>query len=602
MPVILTKEQMIRALECIIQDSFTVLDLETTGLNPYLGDEILGVAFGGFKKYFYLPLRHEVGGNAPMECLYMLSEILNQSCRTLLTWNGKYDISFLKQAGLEVKCKVIDVMLNSHLYDENAQPFSLEAHSLARLGKSKMKEQDELIALGRQYIPTLLGRLRSRESILKVIMSNLKRLPMNAVAEYAMNDLVLTEELYEWYDEELEREDYYHLIPQLGEYSLVIQRMEEHGLLIDPLVTKDKSEDAANCMKEIIQEIYMTTGMKINPNSWIQVKDMLLENSEAFRKLPMYAQITNEDTLSKIEDPLCQLITEYHKWSKVKGTYYDMFLELLDKNNRVHPSVKIHGTVTGRLSCPKPAVQTIPRLDKKNYMYRVKDCVIAPSGALLIERDMSQLELRLACHFSEDANMMEAYTKGEDLHTKTATMLGISRQDAKPVNFGFLYGAGAESFQIFAESKYGLKLSLDDAKRFRRKFFDAYPGLVVYNRKVNSFAERNGYIRLWTGRKRHFTKKDDYHKALNCIIQGGAAEMLRISMTRLDREFQRYGEGAPNILIQIHDALLFEIVEGEVDYWMPIIKKEMELTGFKIPMLSEAKVGKCWGGMKVYND
>jgi DNA polymerase I-like protein with 3'-5' exonuclease and polymerase domains len=305
---------------------------------------------------------------------------------------------------------------------------------------------------------------------------------------------------------------------------------------------------------------------------------------------------TADETLAAADHPLAVLLRGYRLARKRGSTYGTDWLAHVADDGRVYPSWRQTGAASGRMSCSKPNMQQLPRGDYRR-------CIVAPPGRVLVKADYSQIELRIAAKVSGDEALLEAYQRGDDLHTRTArTVLGIEdvskehRQLAKALNFGLLYGMGPRGFRQYARSQYGLELSEEEARRYRDAFFKSYPGLAVWHRRVRS--RKTGETRTLAGRRRLLNDKTPDTHRLNTPVQGSGADGLKLALALL---WERRAEepGAFPVLV-IHDEIVVECDHdraGTVGAWL---RKAM-IDGMQplidpVPVEVEVKTGPTWGG------
>lgn len=312
----------------------------------------------------------------------------------------------------------------------------------------------------------------------------------------------------------------------------------------------------------------------------------------------------DEEHLAHWDHPLAKIITDYRGWRKMAGSYYRPILNGLDSDGRLHPSLHQIGTVTGRLSCKQPNMQALPR--QSGDIYKVRDIIAARKDHVLMFADYAQAEMRVATCYTKEEVMADIIKSGEDLHSETAkSVFGKVdkqlRQLAKAINFGVIYGMGAKSF-VENLKKSGVNLDMARAKTILDDYHKKFPGF----QRVYSQAEMQAYrtpdhsIRMWTGRKRRFTPKDNYRKAFNSVIQGGVAEIVKDSMLEVDRIL---AGTKSSVVLQVHDEI---IIDMHRDDWhlVPLVKAAMEnfedkilksKVGYYVPFDSEVSWGWDWG-------
>lgn len=614
-----------------------VCDVETNGLDIYRGHRIIGWAFylptpSGRHRY-YIPVRHRpmqiacVGSvwegyeTAKLKRLkhkevliatgdyrdidlnldpgYVAEQLQSwlfcrDRPRPIVNWNIKFDRHAIEAEGITIYNQTLDVMVAAHMADENQPNYQLDYHGKLRLGEEKLDGPLEEWARARKITN---------------VKAHLAIAPLWLVAEYAMQDCVLTWNLAEFYKVALQRErissdirkgTLFNLWLEVGgSYNDAIQRMEKHGLRVNRELVAESINMAEVKVDGLYQSMAKEVGRDFNPRSNPELRKIL--------RLPK----TNKAYLSMSDHPLVPLLEEYRQWTRMLTTYYRPWLQLADENGYLHPSLLIHGTVAGRLSCRLPNMQNLPRLSD---IYDVRRAIIAPEGMVLVEADLSQAELRLATHYCMDPTWVEAYLSGGDIHQSTSDLLGLTevygkkegRQAAKTLNFAMLYGMGAEALSSTL-TMAGLPTTIEQAKQILFEFKGNKPTLVKLCKDLQTFARANRYIELWTGRRRHYPHariyglKDDTHSAPNNLIQGGVAELMRCIITELDHLFEanRRQMDTPRMHLQVHDSILFSMKPRSVDRWLPIIRTVMEEQyQFRIPMKADFKIGESWAAMK----
>lgn len=541
----------------------TVYDLETTGLEPFKKDRLIGVALlipdmtgQTAGESFYLPFRHAVGANLPSGHLYRLAPLLADPARALVGFNLKFDIHFTEAERLVVHNQLIDVMLAAHLANENEMSFALK-----RLGA---KYVDPAAA---QAEKDLLQKLKDRG----LGKADMQHLTPEEVAPYAEQDVRLTWQLARAYAFELERQGIRHLWDGTNEYLGAIVAMERRGVLVDPKACAANLSHAHAQRALLYEQMKAIVGHDFNPDSVPQLRKILGQ------------QVTDKKALAKCKHPVAPLLLQSRGWGKAAGSFYQPFLDLMDENYRIHPNLNLIGTISSRLSCSTPNLQALP---KGSTFHKARDLIVAPPGYTLMSWDWSQVELRVLAHYSKDPFLLDAFQSEKDIHGETATRLGMPRDMAKRINFGVIYGVGPDTL---AEE---LGIPRPQAKEYLDRYNRLIPGVRKLYSTAQRIADRDHQIPMWTGRLRHYRQEDETHKAMSNLIQGGVAEMMRIAITRLHNLVD--GTRAHQVL-QVHDEVLFEIPEGEEAGWSVAIKGAMEGFEFSVPIVAEGKVGHSWG-------
>jgi DNA polymerase-1 len=236
-------------------------------------------------------------------------------------------------------------------------------------------------------------------------------------------------------------------------------------------------------------------------------------------------------------------------------------------DGRLRCSYRLHGTATGRLSCAEPNLQQIPKASDKPWNGKVKECFIAQDGYVLLNADFSQLELRLATAYAGEEELKEVFNEGRDIFTEMSKQLGMSRHDTKTLVYSMQYGAGEQRLM----NAFGV--TKEEAKQIRQNYFTTYPNFRTFNERCTAKVEQNGFIKIWTGRKRNFEHRNDGYKAMNSVIQGGAADIVERIMVRCFKEL----EGPEcRMLLQVHDSITFEVKESVVPQYLEKIRTLME--------------------------
>lgn len=395
--------------------------------------------------------------------------------------------------------------------------------------------------------------------------------------------------------------------------SEVLARMEQQGLSVNKSYLQDLSADICRRLADLEEKIYEQAGEKFNINSPRQLSKILFDKL----KLPAIRKTkTGRSTDARVLEELAlhheiaALLLHYRQLTKLEGTYLSGLIELIDnREEKIYTTFNQAATATGRLSSSDPNLQNIPiRLEEGRRIRRA--FVPSKKGKILFAADYSQVELRILAHLSEDPILVEAFRTGQDIHRRTAAEVNgvkleevtvLMREKAKAVNFGIIYGS----------SDYGLaqnlKIPRAEAKAYIDSYFEHYKGVKAYMEQVVAEAREKGYVKTMLNRRRYLPEINSSNfnirsfaerMALNTPIQGSAADIIKLAMLRIDQIISEGGFQAAMIL-QIHDELLFEIPEGEIDFFAPLIRREMEEAySLAVPLQVDLKWGKCWEELK----
>jgi DNA polymerase-1 len=393
----------------------------------------------------------------------------------------------------------------------------------------------------------------------------------------------------------------------------VLLRMEQTGVRIDPSFLRDMSTRLAVEIDNLAEKIYSDSGHRFNINSPKQLGDVLF-NKMLLPKPMKYGKgkvvSTAQDVLEELAEthPIAALVIEHRQLQKLKGTYLDALPSLADSEGRIHTTFNQVGTATGRLSSTNPNLQNIPI--RTAVGREIRAAFIAAKGNVLMSADYSQIELRLMAHFSQDPLLLDAYRTGKDIHTLTAaevfgvdaaTMDKETRNRAKAVNFGIVYGI----------SPFGLaaQLGIDQktAKQYIETYFDRYKGVKRFIEEVLDTVRREQAVRTFFGRVRPIPDIQSRNPnmrgfaertAVNTPLQGTAADLIKLAMIRIDEELTRR-KLRSRMTLQVHDELLFDVVPEESKEVEALVKHEMEhVAEFSVPIVAEVGIGQNWRDIK----
>jgi len=395
----------------------------------------------------------------------------------------------------------------------------------------------------------------------------------------------------------------------------VLAEMEAAGIGIDGGALRSMSLEFSEQLSRLERECYELAGREFNLNSPIQLREVLfihLKLPTKGLKKTKSGVSTDVDVLTKLAamHPLPRKLLEYRGLAKLKSTYVDALPALIDPvTGRIHTSFHQALTATGRLSSTEPNLQNIPTRNDEGR--RIRRAFVAKPGWLLLSADYSQIELRVLAHLSGDPTLIDAFTQGEDIHIRTATeVLGIkpeavdaeARRLAKVINFGIIYGMGPQ--RLAGE----LGISLNEASDYIRRYFERLPGVSAYLEQTLRQARELGYVVTMFGRRRYLpelhaaeggARSQAERIAINTPLQGTAADLIKIAMVRLHRLIAQEAS-KPQMLLQVHDELLFEVGEHEAKAFSQLVKGEMEAVApLRVPLVVETKAGPNWAEMKL---
>ena len=522
------------------------VDTETTGFNCVGGvDRCIGVSIAavidGKPVSHYYGIHHEVGDNIDISTLEQLKYILEDG-RPLIFANVQFDVLALESIDIRVAdSPFYDILTMANMVDEN-NPIQ---KSLSQLSLRYLDEQ---------------GKLDTPE-ITKEKKSGWKNTTPELMYEYAVADAVTTWRIW---DQLIQHEEWLAIPAEVWEEKQklirVLLHMRRRGVRVDQQLAADMVRIGEARVEEI------KTELGVNPASNKDMYELLivqlglpvLKESKKTGKpsFDKFAMEEYEVLLEQMDSPVANLIKEFRGWQKAISASYKPYLELVDADGRIRCNYKTHGTVSGRLSCAEPNLQQVPKQSDKPWNGKVKSCFIPKDGYTLVEFDYSQLELRLGTAYAGEESLKKVFNEGRDIFDEMSAQLGMTRQDTKTLVYSMQYGAGEKRIM----AAFGV--DQPKAKYLRENYFNTYPRFKALSDQATMMAEKNGKVKMWSGRYRHFHYKSDSYKALNSIIQGGAADIVERIMVRA---FNEIDNPECQLLLQVHDSLLWEIKTEKLD-------------------------------------
>ena len=564
-------------------------DTETTSLND-MEAELIGMSFS-YKKglAYYIPLsenREEV-----LETLEIFRPFFEKQDILKIGHHIKFDYKVLKQYGINVEGLLFDTMIAHYLLNPD--------------GRHVMEYLSEMYL---NYKPISLESLVGKKG---KNQANFRDVSLAEQTEYSNEDADLAFRLYQIFAPQLKKENLEDLFFKVEMPLMkVLAKMELEGIALDKEWLAQESIDLENDLRQLEKTIFELSGEEFNMNSPKQLGEVLFEKMQLdpkAKKTKSGQYATSEDILQKLSSKhdIIQHILEYRTYQKLKSTYVDALPLQIDKDDhRVHTNFSQTTAATGRLASVNPNLQNIPIRTLRGQ--QIRGAFVANPGNKLIAADYSQIELRLIAAISEEENMIKAFQNGEDIHASTASKLfnipieevtKTQRSQAKTVNFGILYRQGA--FALAEQTG----LSRKEAKEMIESYFETYPNLKKYMANQVVKAQEMGYVETILNRKRHLkdinsanfvVKAHAERNAVNAPIQGSAADVIKLAMIKIDEQLTA-NNLKTKMLLQVHDELVFEAPEEELEVVTALIKKEME-TAYEttVPLLVEVGVGDNW--------
>jgi DNA polymerase-1 len=564
-----------------------VVDTETNGLNIWgtrdsERSHIIGIAVDTEREAYYFPYRHAVGQNLPEETLEFFRWFLSNPDRVYGGFNYKFDMHMLFNEGVPYAMNIEDGMLSAHLLNENEPNFELkDTCDRYEIGDGSLQE-----SILRDKVVEACNNMGITVSIAKRSKDNWKGkmwvLPASDIEPYACDDVRLTRALIEMHRPALQYWNLLEMWKQINHYSVITAKMERSGMQLDlDLINKYMSE-ASGEADTVMARLNEAAGYAINVNSSKQVCALLEVDSSAAEVLDILSERGGKT------GEIAELVKLARGWRSVESRYYTPYKSLCDQFGVLRTNLNLHGTISGRLSSNNPNLQAVAR---HTDVFKVKDVFISRPGCTMVVMDYKQAEMRLASYYAKEENMADLIRKGEDIHSSTAAKLGIPRDAAKRINFGVIYGIGAESL---SET---LRIPKKTASEYLKLYHGLYPGFRQLMDACESYADNHEFIKMWTGRMRHYDGNNPTHKAMSNLIQGGVAEIMRVTIMKVSPIIRDLGG---NMLLQVHDSLIFEIPDDNLMIGIPVVKETMEDLPFDPAMVVDVAYGKRWGDMKAW--
>lgn len=572
-------------------------DTETNSLDTHEA-QLVGMSFAIEPGHAaYLPLAHDyldAPHQLPLDdVLAAMKPILENENIIKIGQNLKYDRGVLENYAIELKGIGFDTMLESYVLNSVAGMGRHDMDSLAERHLShKTTTFEEVAGKGKKQL-------------------TFNQIALEQAANYAAEDADVTLLLHQALWPQIEAEaKLKHVFTDI-EMPLVpvLSRMERKGVLIDAKVLAEQSKEITARLGELEKLAYTLAGEEFNLASPKQLQVILFEKLQlpVVKKTPSGAPSTNEEVLEElaIDHELPKLLLEHRGLAKLKSTYTDKLpLMINPKTQRVHTSYHQAVTATGRLSSRDPNLQNIPVRTAEGR--RIRQAFIARDGYKVVAADYSQIELRIMAHLSQDKGLLTAFAEGKDIHRATAAeVFGVSldevtndqRRSAKAINFGLIYGMSA--FGLARQ----LGISRSEAQRYMDLYFERYPGVLDYMERTRQQAAEQGYVETLEGRRLYLPeinsrngmrRKASEREAINAPMQGTAADIIKKAMITVDHWLQTEKPHA-EMLMQVHDELVFEVKESELESVKQQIQRLMENSMLlDVPLKVEVGVGDNW--------
>ncbi|KAB2773459.1 DNA polymerase I [Brucella anthropi] len=589
-----------------VETGVLAFDTETTSLDPMQAELVgfsLALAPG---RAAYIPLQHKSGagdllgggmveGQIPLdEALAALKIVLEDASVLKIAQNMKYDWLVMRRHGINT-VSFDDTMLISYVLDAGTGSHGMDPLSERWLGHTPIPYKD------------VAGSGKSAVSFDLV--------DLDRATAYAAEDADVTLRLWQVLKPRLAAEGLMSVYERLERPLVdVLARMEERGIAVDRQVLSRLSGDLAQAAAAYEDEIYELAGERFNIGSPKQLGDILfgkmsLSGASKTKTGQWSTSAQVLEDLAAEGHPLPRKIVDWRQLTKLKSTYTDALPGFINpETKRVHTSYAMASTSTGRLSSSDPNLQNIPVRTAEGR--KIRTAFIAEPGNKLVSADYSQIELRVLAHVADIAQLKQAFSDGIDIHAMTASeMFGVPvegmpsevRRRAKAINFGIIYGISA--FGLANQ----LSIPREEAGQYIRTYFERFPGIKDYMEATKAFARENGYVETIFGRRAHYpdirasnpqVRAFNERAAINAPIQGSAADIIRRAMIRMEDALAEQNLAA-RMLLQVHDELIFEVPDNEVEKTIPVVRHIMEnaampAVSLAVPLHVDARAAHNW--------
>jgi DNA polymerase I len=591
---VLSDRQLVAWLARVSAAGLVSVDTETTSLDP-MAAQLVGISLSDAPgQAAYIPVAHRYAG-APdqLACNTVLERLgawLQDPAQRKVGQNLKYDMHVFANHGVRLAGVEHDTLLQSYVL-ESHRPHDMDSLASRHLDVTTIS-YDDVTGKGASRIP-------------------FEQVAVERATEYSGEDADITLQLHQALYPEIERDARLSAVYRDIEMPVleVLFTMERQGVLLDGALLEAQSGELGAKILEIERAVHAQAGQPFNLGSPKQLQEILFEKHKlpVVKKTPGGQPSTDEDVLQQLalDHPLPKLILEYRGLSKLKSTYTDKLPRMVNPHTgRVHTNYGQAVAVTGRLSSNEPNLQNIPVRTPEGR--RIREAFIAPPGFQIVSADYSQVELRIMAHLSQDANLLKAFSAGEDVHRHTASeIFGIEpsavtseqRRYAKVINFGLIYGMSA--FGLASQ----LGIERGAAQQYMERYFQRYPGVAQYMQSTRDAARDRGYVETVFGRRLYLPeirssngarRQGAERAAINAPMQGTAADLIKLAMIVVHNWIANE-KLQSRLVMQVHDELVLEVPEAELDR----VRRELPdlmagVAQLDVPLVVDVGAGPNW--------
>jgi DNA polymerase-1 len=593
-----TLDKLKQLVESLKGQSVFAFDTETDSLRACEAN-LVGMSFSFAEASgYYVPLRGPLGAQVldPQEAIRLVKPVLEDESIHKVGHNIKYDMLAMRNAGVMLRGVIMDTMVAAFLLDASRMQYGIDRLAMDYLHFEKIPTSD-LIGSGKKQI-------------------TMDQVELDLITRYAAEDADISFRLYKLFTRQLDREPALRRLHDRIETPLidVLATMEWEGIAIDPEVLRQQSDALGQRIERLRDEIFQAAGETFNIDSPKQLSVLLFEKLKLKSvKKTKTGLSTDIEVLEKlaVEHPVPRLVLEYRQLVKLKNTYLDTLTDHRSKKDgKIHTSFNQTGAATGRLSSSDPNLQNIPVRTDEGRRIRSAFVPSEPRNVLLTA-DYSQIELRMLAHLSEEPALIQAFEKGVDIHATVASeVFGVpldqvtrdQRNQAKIINFGIIYGVTAQGLARRIDG-----MDVASAAELIEAYNKRFPRVVRFMNECVNKARADGYVQTITGRRRPLSdihsgvihiRNMNERMAINSVVQGSAADLIKIAMVNIHQEIVR--ESRPlKMLLQVHDELVFETPEAEATSQVEFVRRLMTTAmSLKVPLEVQTGFGKNWQELK----
>lgn len=583
---VLTTEQAIKeAITALQEEKVLSVDTETDNLDG----PIIGISLAAKENMgYYVPCIPEHGAILSKETIGdLFRPLLEDKAIAKVGHNLKYDRAALRQLGITLAPISFDTMIAAYVLHAHLRTFDLDTVAQRELGYTMIP------------FHAVAG---SNKKTIDVLSMDPEKL-----AAYAAEDAIITFRLYEHFATDLAKLPKLRHVAETIDFPLVevLSDMEMHGICLNREILTTLGKELDKEIRSLKEAISSYAKGDININSPAQLQKLLFEDLGLEKKGVKATQSGLSTAASELEKlqglhPIIEKILRYRELTKLQSTYIQTLPDLVDAEGRIHTQFSQTTAATGRLASSSPNLQNIPiRTELGN---KIRTAFRAPEGYSLVSLDYSQIELRIIAHLSDDPHLQQVFRDGRDIHDEVAKRLEIDRRAAKAINFGIIYGLSAYGLG------QALKIDPKVAKQYIDAYFASYPGVAHYLEETKQLIRSQGYVETLFGRRREIpeihaanavVRAAAERMAINAPAQGTASDIMKLAMIMAHAWLEHtYHESKkrPYLVLQVHDELLLEVPDDEIETVSRHVKKIMEeIHPLSVPLVADCAVGKTWG-------